>query len=540
MVKQIILLSGNVSSGKSTLAELLRGNFNAKIFKTRDYLKSRREKIESARLAMQEFGEVLDRRTKGAWVRDGLTRFISKNGLQEDNMVIVDAVRIAEQILRIRELFKSKVIHIHLDTPIEELRERYSRRVDKGIRELPSYDKVLENKTESGVSDLANIADAVIDTKLCTKSDVMVKAASHLGLYGRESQRTVDVLVGGQYGSEGKGHVASFLAHEYALLVRTGGPNAGHTVYLENKPVTFHHLPSGSLHAPKAKLLIGPGATIYVPSILSEISQCKIEYDRLSIDPQAMIISEADRIRESRLVKSIGSTGRGVGSANSRRIKDREPGKVKLAKDIKDLKPFVRDSHEILEKAFYRGQKIFLEGTQGTGLSLYHGYYPNVTSRDTTVAGCLSEAGISPNRTRKIIMVCRTYPIRVESPKGGDSGYMAQEIDWKIVEKRSGHKPGSLSEKELTSTTKRRRRVGEFEWTSLRKAASLNAPTDIALTFADYIDKKNERARRFEQLTEETIRFIEEIEKTASAPVSLISTRFYHNDVSIIDRRSWR
>lgn len=311
-------------------------------------------------------------------------------------------------------------------------------------------------------------------------------------------------------------------------------------MYFEDTPITFHHLPSGSLHAPNAKLLIGPGATIYVPDILTEIAQCNVEYDRLSIDPQAMIIMEVDRAGEDKLVKSIGSTGRGVGFANARRIRDRKPGKVKLAKDIKELKPFIREAHEILEQAFYRGRKIFLEGTQGTGLSLYHGYYPHVTSRDTTVAGCLSEAGISPNRTRKVIMVCRTYPIRVQSPKDSTSGYMAQEISWKIVEKRSGHKPGSISKKELTSTTKKRRRVGEFEWTSLRKASSLNAPTDIALTFADYLDVKNENARRFEQLTEDTIRFIEEIEKAASAPVSLISTRFYHNYVSIIDRRAWR
>jgi adenylosuccinate synthase len=81
------------------------------------------------------------------------------------------------------------------------------------------------------------------------------------------------------------------------------------------------------------------------------------------------------------------------------------------------------------------------------------------------------------------------------------------------------------------------RRVGEFDWALLRKAATLNAPTDIALTFADYIHKSNADARRFEQLTIPTIRFIEEVERVAAAPVTLISTRFHER--SIIDRRAW-
>ena len=199
---------------------------------------------------MQEFGEFLDKKTGGRWVSKGIAAFIHANNLLTEDMIVVDAVRIEQQITALRDLFKSRVIHIHLDTPMAELKYRYARRKNEGIRELRSYDEVLKNKTESNVKDLKIIADVVIDTKLCTKMDVMVKAASHLGLYGREAHRLVDVLVGGQYGSEGKGHIASYLAHEYDLLVRTGGPNAGHTVWYQDSPFIFHHLPSGSLHAP--------------------------------------------------------------------------------------------------------------------------------------------------------------------------------------------------------------------------------------------------------------------------------------------------
>jgi adenylosuccinate synthase len=94
-----------------------------------------------------------------------------------------------------------------------------------------------------------------------------------------------------------------------------------------------------------------------------------------------------------------------------------------------------------------------------------------------------------------------------------------------------------LERSERTSTTHRRRRVGEFEWDLLRKAVTLNGPTDIALTFADYLSVANREARRFEQLEESTIHFIDEVERVASAPVSLIATRFDFR--SIIDRRSW-
>jgi adenylosuccinate synthase len=94
-----------------------------------------------------------------------------------------------------------------------------------------------------------------------------------------------------------------------------------------------------------------------------------------------------------------------------------------------------------------------------------------------------------------------------------------------------------LRRTERTSTTDRRRRVGRFDWQLLRRAATVNGPTDIALTFTDYLNQENEQARRYEQLTTDTIRFIEEVERVASAPVSLISTRFDFR--SIIDRRSW-
>jgi adenylosuccinate synthase len=537
VAKLIVLVSGNVGVGKSTLVRALESRFGAHTLKTRevmlDLASKKGRQIASERTALQIFGEKLDRDTKGQWVLNALTHVVLN--VAEDSIVVVDAVRIIDQIKQIRRAYGFQVKHLHLTAPPHVLKSRYAHRTKTNVRELRSYSQVRNNPTEAGVTALQDSADIVIDTSLCTPEDVFTRTCSHLGLYPRAYHRLVDVIVGGQWGSEGKGHIVSYLSPEYSLVVRVGGPNAGHKVFLGSDPYTHHQLPSGTLRS-EAKLLIAPGSVLNAEALLKEIAECKVDSERLSIDPQAMIIAPADIARERRLVANIGSTGQGVGYATARRITDRGTG-VRLARDVKELKPFIKDTWEILEKTYQSGKKVLIEGTQGLGLSLYHGSYPHVTSRDTSVSGALSEAGIPPSRVRKVIIACRSYPIRVQSPNGKTSGGMGIEIDWKTVSKRSGLSFDQLKATERTSTTNRDRRVAEFNWSMLRRAAALNGPTDIALTFADYIASKNEKARRFEQLTSDTITFIEEIERVAAAPVSLISTRFDFR--SIIDRRAW-
>jgi len=117
------------------------------------------------------------------------------------------------------------------------------------------------------------------------------------------------------------------------------------------------------------------------------------------------------------------------------------------------------------------------------------------------------------------------------------SGWMKKEINFDVIAERSGLDAADLKKAEVTTTTKKKRRVSEFDWGLFRRSCALNAPTDIVLTFADYLSKENQKAQRFEQLTPETIQFIEELERVANAPVSLISTRF--DQRAIIDRRDW-
>jgi len=530
----IVLLSGAVSSGKTTLGTMLVERFRFELIKTKAVLQTYFPESANERKALQDHGTYLDQKTQGTWVRDEILARIEKTN---SKYVLVDAVRIEKQVDAIRKAFGPRVFHIHLDAPTDVLAGRYKKRRVKGFKEFSAYKEVARNTAEKRISRLAEIADVVIKTDRCAEEDVLVRAASHLGLYGAEDAPLVDVVVGGEYGSEGKGHIVSYLAPEYDLLVRVGGPNAGHKVFRVPEPYTHHQLPSGTLFS-EARLLIGPGAVLNVPALLREIADCGVPRERLSIDPQAMVINSADIAAEKKLVKTIGSTGQGVGSATARRILGRSDKKLKLAGDIPELKPYTGSSaREQLERAYADRRKILLEGTQGTGLSLFHGPYPYVTSRDTTVAGLLSESGIAPRRVRKIVMVCRSYPIRVQDPPGSTSGPLSQKISWRVIAERSGIPLEELQSLERTSTTGRKRKVGEFEWELLRRSASLNGPTDIALTFADYMGAVNTQARRFEQLTPETLRFTEEIEKVSGAPVSLISTRFHWR--SIIDRRAW-
>lgn len=527
---QIILLSGGVRSGKTTLSDQLHRQFGLDLLKTREVIaalarrKMKRE-LEPDRRALQLFGERLDRETDGKWVLKALDKVVRASR----KSIVVDSVRIKQQIRAIRQAYGFSVIHIHLKAPKRVLAGRYAEQRDTGIRELRSYSDVEANPTEARVGELEKIADVVIDTDLCRPEDVFVRAASHVGLYSRDYSRLVDVVVGGQFGSEGKGHIASYLSREYAVLVRVGGPNAGHKVFASPEPYIHHQLPSGTLRNSDAKLLISPGCVLNAKTLLKEIAECRVSSERLAIDPQTMIINDGDLRREAGLVKRIGSTGQGVGSATSRRIMDRGRT-VELAKDVTDLKPFITETWTILENAYREGKKILVEGTQGAGLSLFHGKYPYVTSRDTSVAGCLSEAGVPASRIRRVVMVCRTQPIRVESPKGSTSGPMGKEIDWRVISGRARISVDQLRKAERTSTTNRQRRVAEFNWELLRRASALNGPTDIALTFV-------EKARRFENLHSDTIMFIEEVQRVAAAPVSLISTRFGFR--SIIDRRAW-
>jgi len=541
--KFIVLLSGQIASGKSTVCNGLRDDHGFFIVSTRGILEdlaqerhSERERRE--RGFLQGFGRNLDKTTNGKWVLQRTQHLVNQH-----NRIIIDSARIQSQITAFREAYGQSVVHIHLHAD-EAWRKR--RFIDRALHcDFKSqeeagakFDQYAADPTETGVYNLKENADLVIH---CLESadgrDQVVRAASFLRLYPPLDIRNVDVIIGGQFGSEGKGQIAAFLAPEYDCLVRVGGPNAGHKVFAE-PPHVFHIIPSGAVKAFESMLIIGPGAVISESVILDEVRKYRIDSSRLLVDENATIISDADIAQENEFNK-IGSTCQGVGAATARNILDRLRNESGLkAKQSHALKPYIGSAHESMERLHSSGKKILLEGTQGTLLSLHHGLFPHVTSRDTTVSGCLAETGIGPHRVRKIIMVARRYPIRVKNPTDGTSGpFHSKELTMEEISERSGYPLDDLKKIEMTSTTKKQRRIAEFSWHYFRRACELNTPTDIAFTFADYISYMNQQARRFEQLTEETARFVQEMERCAGVSVSLIATRFSYR--SIIDRRNW-
>ncbi|TXN72858.1 adenylosuccinate synthase [Methylobacterium sp. WL6] len=533
-MRVMLALSGPVGVGKTCFTRFLEERFAAQTHSTQEML--RRRGAAEDRKTLQDAGEDIDQATGGAWVSDDLAKVLSDDPNQ---LVIVDAVRIKKQIDHLRRTFGARwrVWHVFIDADDTVLRQRYADRPSP-LREFENYDQVKESATERGIQSLKSVADRVVDASCCELDSVVAQAVAGLGFYPLEVERLVDVVVGGEYGSEGKGHVCSYLAPGYDLLVRVGGPNAGHKAVLPER-ITYIQLPSGTAANPNSKIVIGAGATLYVPQILNEIAERGLTPERLSIDPQAMIIEEGDREYESGRGDRIGSTKQGVGAATARKILGRFDDKplgiaVRLAEGANELKDFVRPTAPLLEDAFARGRKVFLEGTQGTELSLHHGSWPHVTSRDTTVAGCLADAGIAPGRVRKVIMVTRTYPIRV----GGPSGPISRETSYERISERSGIPEAEIRGTETGTISHNPRRIAEFDWEQVRHAAVLNGATDIALSFSDYLSIENRKARRFEDLTEETRAFIEGVERVTNAPVSLVSTRFEPR--GIIDRRNWR
>jgi adenylosuccinate synthase len=315
----------------------------------------------------------------------------------------------------------------------------------------------------------------------------------------------VTVIVGGQFGSEGKGKVAHYLAKEMeaSVAVRCGGPNSGHTVIdPQGNPIIFQQLPTASI-LPNIISVLCAGSYVDRDILLSEIEITELDSSRLYIDPNAVIITSDIRDKElcGSLVGSIGSTGSGTGEAVLRRIK-RTPDII-FAKNIPELNPYIKETKSLLRSQLDKNERIIVEGTQGFGLSLLHStYYPYITSRDTTAAGFISEAGLSPSDVDDIVLTIRAFPIRV----GGNSGPLPNEIDWATITRESGSDKPVF---EHTSVTRKLRRVARFNSDIVLQAIAVNQPSRIVLNHLDYIDTNCVRLNIVTQRASQFIRYVE-------------------------------
>jgi adenylosuccinate synthase len=332
----------------------------------------------------------------------------------------------------------------------------------------------------------------------------------------------VTVVIGGQFGSEGKGKVAHALVQETgaSIAVRVGGSNSGHTVIdPSGTSIILQQLPTAAI-LPNVTCVIGAGSYIKPDILLDEIARTELSTERLLIDPNAMIVTEREQLEEQAgsLRQSIGSTLSGTGAAVRRRI-DRDPS-VCLAKNDERLREFVKPVVPLMRSHLAARHRIIIEGTQGFGLSLLHSTeYPYVTSRDTTAATFVSEAGLSPLDVDQIVLVLRAFPIRVS----GNSGPLPNEIDWQIVSLESG---SSVPIVEFTSVTKSIRRVAHFHPDVVRQAIMVNRPTHIVLNHLDYIDNS---CCTLNSLSAKAFRFVEEVESAIDTQIDISDSDHLHS-----------
>jgi len=333
------------------------------------------------------------------------------------------------------------------------------------------------------------------------------------------------VVVGGQYGSEGKGKLSAFvtLNEEIDICVRCGGPNSGHSfVSADGTNVVLRQLSTGFVR-PQTRLLIPAGALVNLEVLLSELERFHLNPSRVGIDRNAVIIEQVDLAQEAelKLRERISSTLSGVGAAVARRAL--RGSNVRLAREAAEscswLRPLIVDVAAEVNRAVDRGKAILIEGTQGFGLSLYHSpHYPHVTSRDTTAAGFLSEAGISPRCVTEIVVVFRTFPIRVA---GKQAGYMNDEIDWETIQRESGY-PDPVTE--YTTVTGKLRRVARFDWDLAKTAVTLNRPTSLAITGLDYLNYANRGVESWRELDSKAQDFVARLEAETGTPARYLGT----------------
>jgi adenylosuccinate synthase len=343
-------------------------------------------------------------------------------------------------------------------------------------------------------------------------------------------------VVGGQYGSEGKGVIVNHVADKYDVHVRVGGANAGHSFKYAGQTVKMQSIPCGWTNR-NAVLFVGRGGLI-APDIVARELKMIAQYDstihrRLFIDPMTGVVSdyhhEVEGGIKGELHQRIGSTGEGIGAARIARLR-REPENFEFAKDVAERYGFTTSIaktpiSEMLDAYSTAGKNILLEGTQGCGLSLIHGPWPYVTTADTNAAQMAADCGIPPRFVNRTCLVIRTFPIRV----AGNSGPLKGEMTWEQMSKRMGKQV-----EERTTVTKKIRRIGEWDPQLVDDAVTLNAPTSLALTFADYLSPEDEGKRAFKTLSKTTREFIDYLEDRYEIPVALIGTG--GSEWAIVDR----
>ena len=332
------------------------------------------------------------------------------------------------------------------------------------------------------------------------------------------------VVVGTQWGDEGKGKFTDLVAKEMQLVVRyQGGHNAGHTIVVDGQSFALQLVPSGILY-PHITPVIGNGVVVDPVVLLAEVDMLEaqgVDCSRLKVSGNAHLIlpyhQEIDAITERHLGKNkLGTTKRGIGPAYADKatrvgirvqdlldpkifrakldlvLKEKAPLLAKVynrlppdADEIADryldeclprLEPYIADTVSLVHDALDAGQQVLLEGAQATFLDLDHGTYPFVTSSNPVAGGACTGAGVGPRFIDRVIGIAKAYVTRVGA--GPFPTELHDEVGDLLVDR--GHEYGT--------NTGRRRRPGWFDAVMLRQAVRLNSLSEVALTKLDVLD----------------------------------------------------
>ncbi|MCD6432759.1 MAG: adenylosuccinate synthase [Sulfurimonas sp.] len=328
-----------------------------------------------------------------------------------------------------------------------------------------------------------------------------------------------DLIVGIQWGDEGKGKIVDRLAQEYDMVCRSqGGHNAGHTIWVDGVKFALHLIPSGVLN-PHAINVIGNGVVLSPESIIKEMIQFDGLEGRLFISDKAhlnlpyhaLIDQAKERLKGD---KAIGTTGKGIGPAYSDKINRTgfrvgellnpaklcvsiieyfeqnraifdiyeiaTPKESELLAELEGYKAklgsFITDTTQMVWKALDADKKILLEGAQGTMLDIDHGTYPFVTSSATVSAGACTGLGINPKDIGKVTGIVKAYCTRV-----GNGPFPTEDMG------EDGKRLGEQGH-EFGTTTGRARRCGWFDAVATRYASRLNGCDELALMKLDVLD----------------------------------------------------
>ncbi|MFD0898144.1 adenylosuccinate synthase [Loigolactobacillus binensis] len=330
------------------------------------------------------------------------------------------------------------------------------------------------------------------------------------------------VVVGSQWGDEGKGKITDFLGESADIIARSqGGDNAGHTIHAQGKILKLRLIPSGILY-PNKLSIIGNGVVVNPESLVAELdylAENGVTADNLRISDRAHVILpyhiELDRLQEaSKGDQKIGTTNRGIGPAYMDKAartgirmvdlldKDIFAAKLRANLDFKNqlftkiyggqaldfddifekfyaygqrLKQYVADTSVILNAAFDKGQKVLFEGAQGVMLDIDQGTYPFVTSSNPVAGGVTVGNGVGPTQINRVVGVCKAYTSRV-----GDGPFPTELLnETGDFLREAGHEYGTV--------TKRPRRIGWFDAVVMRHAKRVSGLTDLCLNCLDVL-----------------------------------------------------